>query len=222
MLLRVGPPSAPTQATGQRQPEGDAVTDDDRLSAQLEFVLEIDRLKQVVRQTYLTDRSRRETDAEHSWHVAVMALVLGEYAAGPGVNLDRAVRLLLVHDLVEIDAGDTFVYDEAGRRDQAERERRAADRIFGLLPADQGATLRGLWEEYESRQTPEARFAGALDRFQPILHNVRTKGAAWQAHGIRRDQVVAQNRHMAEGAPALWRVAERLIDDAVAQGYLAP
>ena len=198
------------------------MTDDDRLSAQLEFVLEIDRLKQVVRQTWLTDRSRQENDAEHSWHVAVMALVLGEYAADPGVDLGRVVRLLLIHDLVEIDAGDTFVYDTAGRRDQADRERRAADRIFGLLPADQGAHLRGLWEEYEARETPEARFAAALDRFQPLLHNVRTHGAAWQAHGIRRDQVIEQNRHMAEGAPALWRVAERLIDDAVAHGYLAP
>jgi len=130
--------------------------------------------------------------------------------------------MVLVHDIVEIDAGDTYCYDDAGARDKPEREQRAADRLFGLLPADTGRHLRGLWEEFEARVTPEARYAAALDRLQPLLHNHGTQGRAWQEHGVRATQVRDRNRHIAEGAPVLWEFAARLIDDAVARGYLAP
>ena len=202
------------------QPRGRPMTHADRLARQMEFILEIDKLKQVLRQTSLADGSRRENDAEHSWHLAVMAVLLAEYAAEPQLDLARVVKMLLVHDVVEIDAGDTYHYDEAGNRDKAEREQAAADRLFALLPADQEAELRGLWEEFEARQTPEARYAAALDRFQPNLLNYRTQGRLWREHGVTSAQVIARNCHMAEGAPALWQYAESLIHDAVAKGYL--
>ena len=192
-----------------------------RLLSQLDFVLEIDRLKGVLRQTLLTDGSRRENSAEHSWHIAVMALLLQEYAAEP-IDPLRVATMLLIHDIVEIDAGDTFCYDTAGHADKAERETAAAERIFGLLPADQGATFRTYWEEFEARSSPDARFAAALDRMQPLLHNLQTEGAAWQRHGITVDQVLSRNAHMAEGAPALWAYTEAMIHDAVARGWLAP
>jgi putative hydrolase of HD superfamily len=191
-----------------------------RLDAQIRFVVEIDKVKHVLRQTDLMDGSRRENDAEHSWHLAVMALLLAEHAAGD-VDPARVVRMVLIHDLVEIDAGDTFCYDEEGAKDKAEREQAAADRIFAMLPDDQAADFRALWDEFEARETPDAKFAASLDRLQPLLHNYHTQGAAWRRHGIVRSQVVSRNRHIAEGAPALWEYARRLIDDAVAKGYLA-
>jgi len=194
--------------------------DDDRLRRQIEFLIEIDQVKGVFRQTWLMDGSRRENDAEHSWHLAVMAVLLAEYAE-PDLDLPRVVKMVLVHDLVEIDAGDTFVYDRDADPGWAAREREAADRIFGMLPPDQAEELRGLWDEFEARATPEARFAAALDRLQPILHNYQTQGRVWREHGVTSDRVIAQNRHMAEGAPRLWQYARELIRDAVARGYLA-
>jgi putative hydrolase of HD superfamily len=191
-----------------------------RLAAQLAFVVEIDKLKHVLRQTDLMDGSRRENDAEHSWHLAVMALLLAEHAAEEA-DVGRVVRMVLVHDLVEIDAGDTFCYDDEGAKDKGEREQAAADRIFAMLPDDQAAEFRALWDEFEARETPDAKFAAAIDRLQPLLHNYHTQGAAWRRHGIVRSQVVSRNSHMAEGAPALWDYARRLIDEAVAKGYLA-
>ena len=191
---------------------------DDRLSRQVRFLREVDRLKQVFRQTWLLDRSRKENDAEHSWHLAVMAMLLREHA-DPAVDLPRVIQMLLVHDLVEIDAGDTFCYDDDDHK--AQREHAAAQRIFALLPPDQADALRGLWEEFEARRTPEAQYAAALDRLQPLLHNYYTQGAAWREHGVKADQVLQRNRHIAEGAPALWAFAEDLIRDAVAKGYLA-
>jgi putative hydrolase of HD superfamily len=189
------------------------------LEQQIAFLLEIDRLKQVLRQTLLLDRSRRENSAEHSWHLAVMALLLAEYAAQP-VDVLHVVKLVLVHDIVEIDAGDTFVYDEVAEHDKAERERQAAERIFALLPPVQAAELRAAWEEFEARTTPEAQFAAALDRLQPLLHNCHTQGHTWQQHGVRLQQVLERNRHIAEGAPLLWAYVERLIYAAVEQGFL--
>ena len=191
---------------------------DDRLSRQVRFLREVDRLKQVFRQTWLLDRSRKENDAEHSWHLAVMAMLLREHAH-PAVDLPRVIQMLLVHDLVEIDAGDTLCYDDDDHK--AQREHAAAQRIFALLPPDQADALRGLWEEFEARRTPEAQYAAALDRLQPLLHNYYTQGAAWREHGVKADQVLQRNRHIAEGAPALWAFAEDLIRDAVAKGYLA-
>lgn len=191
-----------------------------RLDSQLRFVLEIDRLKTIERQTLLTDRSRQENSAEHSWHIALMAVLLAEYFDGDGLDLFRVVKMLLVHDLVEIDAGDTFCYDEVANHDKEERERRAADRLFALLPGDQGAEMRRLWEEFECRETPEARFANALDRLQPMLQNLHTEGASWRKHGVRKGQILERNSPVGEGAPALWEHARRLIDEAVESGVL--
>jgi putative hydrolase of HD superfamily len=193
----------------------------ERLSQQIAFLLEIDKLKQIVRQTLVTDASRRETDAEHSWHLGVMAAVLAEYGP-PGVDVGRVIRMVLAHDLVEVDAGDTYCYDAAATLTQRERELAAAERIFALLPADQAAELRGLWDEFEARQTPEARFAAALDRVQPVLLNYHTQGRAWLERGITRGQVIERNQHIEAGAPRLWAYVRGLIDDAVEKGYLNP
>ena len=154
----------------------------DRLQQQIAFLLEVDKLKQIFRQTYLLDETRKENDAEHSWHFAMFALILAEYAPEP-VDILKVIKMALVHDLVEIDAGDTFLYDEAGNADKAEREAKAADRIFALLPEEQGGELRTLWEEFEEKKTPEAKFAGAMDRFQPFLHNCNTQDAHGKSTG---------------------------------------
>ncbi len=193
----------------------------DRLSAQISFIAEIDKVKGIIRQTYVLDGARRENDAEHSWHIALMAILLQEYAAEP-IDLLRVVKMLLIHDLVEIDAGDTFAYDDAGHADKADREQKAADRIFNLLPSDQSDEVMTLWREFETRATPDSRYAAALDRFQPMLHNFLTGGKGWLKHGIRRDQVIARNRHIEEGAPALWKKAQEMVEEAVATGALNP
>ena len=192
-----------------------------RLAKQLTFITEIDRLKQVLRQTTLLDASRRENSAEHSWHLAVMASVLLEYAP-PETDLTRVLEMLLLHDIVEIDAGDTFAYDAAANLDKAEREQAAAARIFGLLPSDIETRLRGLWEEFEDGATSEARFANALDRLQPFLHNYYTQGGTWQAHGITRAQVLERMRPIERGLPALWPYVLERIDEACKLGYIAP
>lgn len=193
----------------------------DRLAQQIQFVVELDKLKAILRQTLLTDGSRRENSAEHSWHIALMAIVLAEYSP---VELDllRVVKLLLLHDVVEIDAGDTFCYDHQGNHSKADRELQAADRLFGLLPLDQASELRSLWDEFEAQATPEAQFAAALDRLQPLLNNQQTQGHSWQKHGIRRPQVKHRIAPMLVGAPELWHFADQLIDACVAAGYLQP
>lgn len=195
--------------------------DSERLERQIRFAVEIDKLKSVERRTWLVDRSRREDAAGHSWHLAAMCMLLAEYATEQ-LDFCRAVQMALVHDLVEIDAGDTYVYDTEAAADKPERERRAADRLFSLLPPDQAQQWRSLWEEFEGRQTPEARFVAAVDRLQPILNNYYTGGAAWQEHQIRIDQVLERNRPFAEAVPALWELIQRLLQDAVRQGMLQP
>jgi len=190
-----------------------------RLAAQIHFILEIDKLKSVLRRTSILEGSRRENSAEHSWHLAMMALLLAEYGP-PDLDLTRVLKMVLVHDLVEIDAGDTFCYDETGRADQNERERRAADRLFALLPPDLGVELRTLWEEFDSRATPDARFAAALDRLQPVLLNYTSGGGTWREHRVTRDQVVERNQPMGDGAPELWEYARSLIEDAAARGLI--
>lgn len=192
----------------------------ERLERQIGFLIEVDRLKGVLRQTLITGGERRENSAEHSWHFAVAALLLAEHANEP-VDALKAARMALVHDLVEIDAGDTFVYDTAARAVQAERERAAAERVFGLLPPDQAGELRALWDEFEAGETAEARYAKALDRLLPVLLNYHTQGHAWRAHGVTADRVRAVNSRMAEGSAALWDYAAALIDRAVAEGYLS-
>jgi putative hydrolase of HD superfamily len=197
------------------------MTDPARLARQIGFVVELDKLKGVLRQTILIDRSRQENDAEHSWHIAMMVLVLDEYA-GPEVDRLRVLKMLLIHDIVEIDAGDTFLYDTVAVAGQAAREQAAAVRLFGLLPADQGAALRALWQEFEDGASADARFAKALDRLQPILHNLHTEGEMWRRNGVRGADVLARNRVIALASPALWAYAEALIRDAVAKGWLKP
>lgn len=192
-----------------------------RLAQQIRFIVEVDKLKEVLRQTLLTQSRRQENDAEHSWHLCLMVLVLAEHAGSPDLDVLRVLKMLLIHDIVEIDAGDTFAYDTARMADQHEREARAADRIFGLLPSDQASEFRSLWDEFEARTTPEAKFAAAVDRFQPMLQNCLTEGAAWRQHGVTSDRVIARNRHIADGAPAVWEYAARLIADAVEAGHLA-
>jgi putative hydrolases of HD superfamily len=191
-----------------------------RLAEQVAFALEADRLKSVVRQTPLLDSTRRETDGEHSWHVALIALVFREYA-DPEVDIARVIAMLLVHDLVEIDAGDTFIYDDSAVATQQRREAAAAARIFGLLPPDQRNELAALWEEFEAQRSPEARFAKAIDRFQPLLHNYFTRGGTWKNPGVTRARVIDRKRVIERGSPRLWAYAQELIDDAVAQGFLA-
>jgi len=190
-----------------------------RLDQQLSFALEIDKLKTILRQTLLTDSSRRENSAEHSWHLAVMSFLLAEYAAEP-VDILRVIKMLLVHDLIEIDAGDTFAYDAVANIDRAEREQRGAERIFGLLPEEQGCELRALWEEFEAFKTPESKYANALDRLQPLLHNARTEGGTWRIHSVARDQVHRRMEPIRTALPELWPVVTRIIEDACAQGWI--
>lgn len=185
----------------------------------IEFALELDKLKQVVRRTPLLDGSRTETVAEHSWQVALMAVVLGRQA-GPEVRIDRVVRMLLIHDLVEIDAGDTFLYDDAAEASKHDRELRAAERIFGLLPPDLRQELYALWQEFEQRQTPDARFAAGLDRLQPLLHNYFTGGGTWKHAGVTRDKVEARKRVIGDASADLWAFGRAMIADGVRRGFL--
>ena len=192
---------------------------DERLGQQIGFLQEVDRLKGVLRRSYVLAGERRENSAEHCWHVALAATLLAEHAAEP-VDVGRVVTMLLVHDLVEIDAGDTFIYGGAGSADQPAREAAAAERIFGLLPGDQAAELLALWREFEAAQTPAARFAKAVDRLMPLLHNCRAQGRTWREHGVTEPRVTAVNSKIAEGSGALWSFAQELIEDACRKGYL--
>lgn len=194
----------------------------ERLARQLRFICEIDKLKSINRRTLLMDGSRYENDAEHSWHLAMMAPLLAEHANVKGLDMGRVVRMVLVHDLVEIDAGDTYCYDDAGQHDKGDREKRAADRLFAMLPGDQGREIRALWEEFEERESPEARFAAALDRLQPLMHNYGTGGVVWRNHGVRCAKVEDRNRHVGDGSRLLWEFAVSLIRDAVGRKYLDP
>ncbi|MFQ5557226.1 MAG: HD family hydrolase [Acidimicrobiales bacterium] len=193
---------------------------DAEVGRRLAFVYELDRLKGVLRRTLTLEGERRENSAEHSWHLALTALVLAPFADEP-LDLDRVIRILLVHDVVEIDAGDVFVYDEAARAEIEATEREAADRIFGLLPDPDGAELRALWDEYEQSATPEARFAYACDRLQPLLLNLATGGGSWRDHGITLDRVSEINGRIAQGSGRLWAVARALLQAAVDDGDLA-
>lgn len=192
-----------------------------RLARQIQFLREIDGLKTVLRMTSVADRSRRENSAEHSWHLATMAVTLAEYAPA-GVEVDRVVRMLLVHDIVEVDAGDTFAFDAAANHDKAERERAAADRIFGVLPDDTGTALRALWEEFEAGQTPDARMANALDRFAALLQNTANgDGGTWRTHAVSRDAVLRRMDPIREGLPALWPYVLEMVEQSVAAGHVA-
>ena len=179
---------------------------DERLKKQLDFILEADKVKNIMRQTYLADGKRKENDAEHSWHLALMAVLLKEYAPEE-VDLSKVIPMVLIHDLVEIDAGDTYAYDEEGQKTQHERESRAADRIYSLLPEDQKKKLRDIWEEFEEGETAEAKFAHTMDNIQPAMLNAANGGVAWKERGISMSQIMKRNAHTAEGSQKLWDYA---------------
>lgn len=194
------------------------MSSEERLDRQLAFIAELDKMKSIIRHTPLMDASRRETDAEHSWHIAVMALLLAEHADQP-VDAVKVMKMLLIHDVVEIDAGDTFIYDVGGNADKAEREQKAADRLFGLLPDDQNAELRALWEEFEARETPEARFASSIDRFQPIMNNHLARGGSWQANKVQPETVLSFNESRIGGASKrLWTRIKEMVAISVGRG----
>ena len=191
----------------------------ERLKKQLDFVLEIDKVKNIYRQTYLADGNRKENDAEHSWHLALMAVLLSEYSNEP-VDLSRVVPMVLAHDLVEIDAGDTYAYDAAGAATKEERETKAADRIYGLLPEDQGKWLRELWDEFEACETPEAKFAHVLDNCQPLFLNDASDGRSWTEHGVKKSQIYKRNRRTGEGSREIWEYMQELIDQHIRLGHV--
>ena len=192
--------------------------EDTRLKKQLGFIVEADKVKSILRRTSLFDGSRRENDAEHSWTVCLMASLLAENANFE-VNVGRVMAMLLIHDVVEIDAGDTFLY--AKERDNAhDAEEKAARRIFGLLPDDQSEYLFALWGEFEERKTNDAKFASVFDRLEPIMQNYLNEGAVWKEHGITKSMVVARNRHIADGSAEIWEFVARLLDECVERGFL--
>ena len=193
----------------------------ERFEAQIAFLLEMDKMKNIYRQTLVLHEDRRENDAEHAWHLAMLALVLSEYANEP-VDLQRVLATVLIHDVVEIDAGDTYAYDDAGNATKAAREQKAAERLFGLLPAEQGRYLRQLWDEFEAGSTPEARFANALDRIQPLMLNYTKHGQSWQTHGTKQSQVMGRMQRVYDGSETLGDFAVDLIRCAVEEGILRP
>ena len=190
---------------------------EERLQKQLRFILEIDQEKNILRQTHLSHHGRREDDAEHAWHMAVMTYLLAEYSNAP-INREHTMMMCLVHDLVEIDAGDTYAYDEEGKKTQHAREERAAERIFGLLPEDQKKDLRGLFEEFEEDATPEAHFAHAMDNLQPLLLNDSNGGSDWKEHGVTRSQVDGRQSRTALGSEKLYEVTRSILDKNEAAG----
>jgi putative hydrolase of HD superfamily len=191
----------------------------ERLARQMAFLIECDRLKDIVRQTFNVHSGRRENDAEHSWALCLFVMTLAEHSNRP-IDVLRVMKMLLIHDIVEIDAGDTFAYDTGRQADQHEREAAAATRLFGLLPDDQAAEFRALWDEFEARTTPDATFAHAIDRCQAMLLNCLNKGVTWSSHHVTLDQVRARNEPIGQGASDLWTYMSRLLDDAVQAGHL--
>lgn len=194
---------------------------DERLRSQIDFIIEVDKMKNILRQTLLCDGSRRETDAEHSWHIATMALILHEQARDRvRIDPNRAVRMCLVHDLVEIYAGDTFAFDPKGNEDKAARENAAAIRLFGMLPADQGGEIEALWREFDRAESPDARFAAALDRLQPFLSNSVTGGHTWKLGKVDRKQVMRRIGLVEEVLPGLWPFVLETVETGVREGWI--
>ena len=190
-----------------------------RLKQQIDLLKEVDKLKNIVRRNYLCDGSRFENTAEHSWHLALMVMTLAEHANNE-IDVLKTILMLLIHDLVEIDAGDTYCYDSAGNETKAKREKKAADRIFGLLPCDQREFYHQLWQEFEERETPESQFANAVDRLMPLIQNVETGGQTWQKNHIVESQVRERCLPIKDGSAALWQHVELLIKSSVAKGIL--
>lgn len=190
-----------------------------RLEQQLQFILEIDKVKKIIRQTPLSDASRKENDAEHSWHIALMAYLLQEYVEEP-VEVSKVMLMVLIHDLVEIDAGDTYAYDAEGAKTKDERERKAADHIFGMLPEDQGMYLKALWEEFEAYETAEAKYAHLLDNFQPLLLNDAAGGISWTEHQVKKSQIYKRNEKVEETSATIWKCMQDKIDKHIQEGHV--
>lgn len=193
--------------------------DTERLEKQIDFILELDKMKNLYRQTYVLHEDRKENDAEHSWHLGIMAFLLAEHSDMP-VNVEKVTKMVLIHDIVEIDAGDTYCYDQEGYKTKADREEKAAQRIFGLLPDDQKKEFYDLWREFEDSLTPEAKFAAALDRLQPLLLNYIKGGISWTEHGVHKEQVLARNAEVKNISHNIAELINSIINDAADKGYL--
>ena len=191
----------------------------DRLKQQMEFILEVDKIKNIGRQTYISSGARKENDAEHSWHLALMCALLSEHAKAK-IDVLKTMTMVLIHDIVEIDAGDTYAYDQNGNKTKREREVKAAERIFNLLPEDQAANIRGLWDEFEEGKTPEAKFALTLDKVQPAMLNDASGGKSWREHGVSIGQIMKRNETTPEGSAEIWQYTKELIEKNVEKGNI--
>ena len=190
-----------------------------RLLKDMEFIIELDKMKSILRQTSLINEDRREDDAQHSWHITVMAMVLSEYS-NEKVDVCKVMKMLLTHDLVEIFAGDTFCYDEVGNSDKREREVAAAEKIFGMLDEDKGKELRALWDEFEEMKTPEALFAASMDRLQPMLNNYYNDGGTWKKYDVAKSDIYKRINPVKETSDELWSFTENMIEDAFKKGFI--
>lgn len=181
--------------------------DEERIRKQFEFLEEVDKEKNIFRQTYLADGKRKENDAEHAWHLAMMVMLMSEYSNEP-IDVLHTMKMVLIHDLIEIDAGDTYAYDAAGNATKRERELKAADRLFNILPEDQAAELRSIWDEFEAKETPEAKFANSVDKIQPLMLNNASKGRSWEEHKVKASMVYGRNKETSSGTCAMWQYAD--------------
>ncbi len=193
----------------------------DRLEQQVNFIREIDKVKGIMRQNYITDASKREDDAEHAWHAALMAVILAEYSNEP-VDTLKVVKMLLIHDLVEIDAGDSYAYDAAAQATAHEREVKAAERIFGMLPDDQQKEFRSLWDEFEAYETAEARFAHVMDNFQPLLLNDASDGLSWREHQVKKENIMKRNEKVPSASEPIWNFMLKLVEKNIEKGNIRP
>ena len=191
--------------------------DIEKLRKQMDFIIEIDKMKNIYRQTLVLNEDRAENDAEHSWHLAMMVMLLSEYANEP-IDVLHTVKMVLIHDIVEVDAGDTYCYDKEGYKDKAEREEKAAQRLFGMLPEEQRNELYGLWREFEEFKTPESKFANAVDRCQPMTLNYKKGGISWKRHGIKSSQVYERNKNIGQGSELIWQYMQEVLKDAEDKG----
>jgi len=191
----------------------------DRMKQQIAFLMEIDKVKNIFRQTYLADGKRKENDAEHSWHLAIAAFLLKEYVA-EDVDVMKVMIMVLIHDLVEIDAGDTYAYDAEGAKTKRAREVAAADRIFGMLPEDQGGYFRELWDEFEAYESDDAKFAHLLDNFQPLLLNHESNGKSWTEHHVKKSQIYKRNEKIKETSPEVWEWMKQIVEEHIALGHV--
>lgn len=191
--------------------------DIEKLRKQMDFIIEIDKMKNIYRQTLVLHEDRAENDAEHSWHLAMMVMLLSEYANEP-IDVLHTIKMVLIHDIVEVDAGDTYCYDKEGYKDKAEREEKAAQRLFGMLPEEQRNELYGLWREFEEFKTPESKFANAVDRCQPMTLNYKKGGISWKKHGIKSSQVYERNKNIGQGSELIWQYMQEVLEDAEDKG----